>query len=514
MASTNQAVVVELASSFVGGALTSSSVWDRSMGIIHVTNNVVIPVAEVLSIEQGAVLLFNVGASIWATNASLIVNGTTSNTVCFLPADGTTVWGGLIVSGTNGDLFVRHAEIVAGHVQVLEGATGAVEDSYLHDYFLNSPSIIHALRAASFAERRCHVARYYEHLIQRTPVVIEDCLCENIIGDGIDFDGAPPGATIRRCTIRHGDLTNVDALDIGNFTDGTVSRDVIIEDCLIYDFPFDKGVSIGERAQDITVRNCVIYGVESGIAVKDSSVATIYNNTIVSSDYGLRLYEKIAGQGGGHATAYNNILWGNTNSISLANGSTITATYSDISGTGVYPGANNLNGDPLFLDPAQRDYRLATNSPCLGIGQGGTNLGALTPPGSLLVDTDGDGLPDPWEWGNGLDFNDAADATEDADGDGLTNWQEYWSGTAPLDPASALRLEVIGFSIDAVTLRFAAVGDKSYTLQYRTNAVAGAWQKLTDVPVASAGRLVEWPDPDAHQSGVRFYRLVTPAQPE
>src|SRR2546427_8391980 len=37
-----------------------------------------------------------------------------------------------------------------------------------------------------------------------------------------------------------------------------------------------------------------IYGVDAGVAVKDSSVATIYNDTIVGSNHGLNLYEKIA----------------------------------------------------------------------------------------------------------------------------------------------------------------------------------------------------------------------------
>jgi hypothetical protein len=485
LAATNKDIVVELAVTEVGGTLAADAVWDSSMGIIHVTNNVVVPPGGALGIKGGAVLLFKAGASILASNASLTVSGTANSPVCFLPADGTTVWGGLVVFGTNGHLQVRHAEIAAGYVRLLEGAAGAVEDSYLHDYFGASPPIIHALRAASLVERRCHIARYYEQLIQRTPVVIEDCLCEHIAGDGIDFDGAPPGAVVRRCTLRRGDLTNVDGLDIGNFTDGTPSRGVVIEECLIYDFPFDKGVSIGERAQDITVRNCVIYAVESGVAVKDSSVATIDNN----------------------------ILWGNTNSISLANGSTLSVSYSDISGAGVFPGTGNLNVDPLFRDPARQDYRLATNSPALGVGSGGVNLGPLSTVGSLLVDTDADGLPDPWEWEYWLDFNDPTDAAADPDGDRLTNLQEFFSGTNPRDAASCLKLDAISLSGNAVSLRFGAVGGKSYSLQFRADVSGGEWQTLTEVPPAATNRVVEFPDPDLNRSGTRFYRLITPAGP-
>ena len=58
----------------------------------------------------------------------------------------------------------------------------------------------------------------------------------------------------------------------------------------------------------------------------------------------------------------------------------------------------------------------------------------------LAADSDGDGLPDEWEYlykyySNGLDPL-ASDAMMDNDGDGLTNWQEYESGNNPLNADS------------------------------------------------------------------------------
>ena len=49
----------------------------------------------------------------------------------------------------------------------------------------------------------------------------------------------------------------------------------------------------------------------------------------------------------------------------------------------------------------------------------------------VVLDTDGDGLPDFYEEQNGLDPNDASDASADADGDGISNLDEYLDGTDP-----------------------------------------------------------------------------------
>lgn len=52
----------------------------------------------------------------------------------------------------------------------------------------------------------------------------------------------------------------------------------------------------------------------------------------------------------------------------------------------------------------------------------------------VVLDADGDGMPDEWERRYGLNPNDPADANADKDGDGFTNLEEYLAKTDPTDP--------------------------------------------------------------------------------
>jgi hypothetical protein len=231
----------------------------------------------------------------------------------------------------------------------------------------------------------------------------------------------------------------------------------------MYDFPFDKGVSIGEEAEDITVRNCLIHHVARGVQVKDVSTANIYNCTIVDAEIGLHCYEKIAGTGGGRLTnSYNNILWSVTNAFVIEIDSTIVVHHTDMQNTN-WAGTGNFDADPLFLNAAGWDFRLEPGSPCLGTGLNGANVGARLPVGSIM---------------------------------------------APSNPV----IETLNQNASGVVVVFWADSERSYTLQSADRVTGGGWTKLANVFPQTLPRRVSIPD--APPAGApRFYRLVSPAEP-
>ena len=70
----------------------------------------------------------------------------------------------------------------------------------------------------------------------------------------------------------------------------------------------------------------------------------------------------------------NTIIWGNLPESDVVIGQA-SISYSNIQDG--YEGEGNIDGDPLFCNPDSGDYTLAENSPCIGTGENGVNMGAF-----------------------------------------------------------------------------------------------------------------------------------------
>ena len=89
----------------------------------------------------------------------------------------------------------------------------------------------------------------------------------------------------------------------------------------------------------------------------------------------------------------------------------------------------------------------------------------LTDTHNILVDSDGNGLPNIWEFAYfGVLTNTIP--IDDDDGDGIDNFSEYISGTNPKNAASVF---VVNMSTNAGYLEWYSVLNRLYTVQYTTN---------------------------------------------
>ncbi len=369
----------------IGGLISTNTSLN---GKINIISDVSIASGVTLTFEAGSALIFEEGICLSTQSGGhILFNGTAVSKITISPRIQGTFLGKIESAGAVSTMEMHFVQMHGGHINVITGATALIEDSYIRDYYKGDIPIIRTEDALDFQMRRSMVSNYYELNLISTLTLIEDCVFQFMTADGIDLDNSPAGCTIRRSTIRYGRGTNIDAIDFGKVDfmgNGSIG---LIQNCLIHDIS-DKGVSVGEGAQEVIVEGSVFYNCGAGVAVKDNSLARIYNNTFVYNDKAIELVEKNPGLGGGHGYTYNNIIWNNEESFYLNSTSTVEIRYSDIEDMLADSMNNNLSADPMFVDAPNFNFHLKERSPAIGTGFIGQTMGAIFPVGATFQDED------------------------------------------------------------------------------------------------------------------------------
>ncbi|MCX6926512.1 MAG: hypothetical protein NT154_25380 [Verrucomicrobia bacterium] len=181
-------------------------------------------------------------------------------------------------------------------------------------------------------------------------------------------------------------------------------------------------------------------------------------------------------------------------------------------------GVGNITNAPLFVDQANGNLRLQTNSPCINGGlnayaPGPTDLDGLPRIVSGTVDIGAYEFQGPgsvisyaWLQHYGLTTDGSADFT-DPDHDGRNNWQEWRCQTDPTNALSALRLLSASPDGTNVTVTWQSVAGVDYFLERSTNLSALPPFTLLATGIPGQPGATSYTDTAATNAGPFFYRL-------
>lgn len=182
---------------------------------------------------------------------------------------------------------------------------------------------------------------------------------DSIFIDGFTFDGGPMGLGIW-------DATNVNVSNIR-------ITNIVTPYWNVGSAIFGNGWSSYLIIDNLIIENCINNSSNDLVeGVGELTNMTLVNST--SNSYYLVYWV---------GTISNSIIWGNTFGSPIAGGNT-TYSYSSIQNSGgsdnwdieAIDGGNNIDSNPLFCNPDSGDFTLAENSPCVGTGENGANMGA------------------------------------------------------------------------------------------------------------------------------------------
>jgi hypothetical protein len=369
----------------IAGELSDSlTVWTPNDGIIHVTDNLTLPVGNTLRIYPDTIILLDAKKSI-TVRGTIESLGTVEHPVLFAAADPQNPWGQIhhdhtaIKSSYQGTFFVGGGDSSsAGHTErgpVIRVSNAEIEFDYC-SVMDNYGKGLYA-SGGNLTFNHCHFARSAMGMeVVNVNIAIDRCSFIEMPMGGDVADNDPlylNGSGNMSVTNSIFAIGGDDGIDL-------LSSSPVIENCVIHGF-LDKGISVYFGAPHIS--NCLILDNDYGISAKgDGTDAYVDRTTIVKNRVNIQSRNKY-NEPNAIIKYYitNSILWEHTTAAVQTDYplDDISITYSCVEGAAPFPGVGNINDDPRFVNPLANDFRLQNDSRCLGSGKDGADMGFTYP---------------------------------------------------------------------------------------------------------------------------------------
>ncbi|MDA8606302.1 CotH kinase family protein [Flavobacteriales bacterium] len=342
-------------------------------------------------VQAGATLTLEPGVEIWfPTDARLLVRGqllaegTTDAPVGFrLNPNSEAPWGNIQFDASSESNVIRHAFI--------EGASEG--DHPVHDRaavaaWFSTVTLDHVTLTANFSNP---VYAEYSDIqlincslhsdvtgdlinVRHGSALIDSCV---FVGndapdtDAIDYDVVANGI-VRNTLIHSFRGSNSDGIDLGEGSQNILIEGGVIHHCT------DKGVSIGQGS-DAIIREMTISQCALGVAMKDLGAASIDYTTFYGNQYGISVYEKNPGMGGGTVTAQRSIFSNSSHSPVFQDSVSTAWVMEAIYDSDTLSFDDVVMANPLFAHPDAFYFGLLEGSPAADAGGPGDNYGASFP---------------------------------------------------------------------------------------------------------------------------------------
>jgi hypothetical protein len=265
---------------------------------------------------------------------------------------------------------------------------------------------------------------------------------------------------------------------------------------------YGGGIYSGKLCNCTLVGNSASYG--GGVYNSTLTNCTLANNTASTSG------------GGGYSSTLNNCVDYYNTAASGSNYSGGSLSY--CCAKPLAAGTGNFTNAPLFVDLAGGNFRLQTNSPCIGTGNNAyvttsvdldgrpRIVGGTVDMGAYEFQGAGMGEFIAWLQQYGMAIDGSADYA-DPDGDHMNNWQEWRAGTNPTNAASVLKLASLSNSISGITVTWQSVNTRTYYLQVSTNLASQPAFITVQSNLAGQTGTTSYTDTMATNGGPYFYRV-------